>query len=42
MGIMLTGLFHNFQNMYYFGIVCLIIGLVIIGRMKFDLIGKAG
>ena len=39
-GIMLTGLFHNYQHMYYFGIVCLIVGLIMVAFTKFDLIGK--
>lgn len=41
-GIMLTGLFMNYQHMYYLGIVALIIGMILIGVTKFNLIGKEG
>ncbi|MBE6032934.1 MAG: MFS transporter, partial [Clostridiales bacterium] len=41
-GIMLTGIFHNYQNLYYFGIVAIIVGIILIAVTKFNLIGKKG
>ncbi|MBQ9980667.1 MAG: MFS transporter [Oscillospiraceae bacterium] len=41
-GIMLTGVFHDYQKLYYFGIVAIVVGIIHIACTKFDLIGKEG
>ena len=42
LGIMLTGVFHDFQTMYYVCIAFLVVGIILVACSKFDLIGKKG